>query len=614
MRRPHALPGSRARQSIVLMARGIRDEWRTYVLAIGISAIGGALTVAVSVVLGRATDSVVVPALSGADVTPGDVWRAGAAIAAAALALALSVAGRRIFAGIGYAKLGANHRRAVTHRFLELPVSWHRSQPTGQLLAHASSDAEAATGVFNPLPFALGVAVMLVVATVQLFAVDAYLAVAALVVLPLVLAVNVVFQRRMTPAVTAAQQLRGAVSDTAHESFEAGLLVKALGTAEREERRFDAVAQELRAANVRAGRVRAYFDPLIELLPSLGTLLVLGVGAWRASTGAVGTGEIVAAAYLLTMLAVPVRAFGWVLGELPRALVGYERISRVIDADGDLVPGTGALPPRDSLGVAVDLDGVSVVVPTGRGPVKLLSDVSLHVDPGTVVAVVGPTGAGKTTLVSLLARLFDPTDGTVRLDGVDARDLSTEQLTSAVALVGQSTFVFEDTVRANVTLQDADDPSAPSDDAVWAALDQAHVGDVVRALPGGLDAPLGERGASLSGGQRQRLAFARALVRRPRLLVLDDATSAVDPRVEGDILGSLRGAGSRDDHPTVVMVAYRMSSVALADAVVHVAGGRVVDTGTHAELMQRDPGYAALATAYEDEAARRADEREGEGS
>ena len=189
-------------------------------------------------------------------------------------------------------------------------MSWHRSQPTGQLLAHASSDAEAATGVFNPLPFALGVAVMLVVATVQLFAVDAWLAVAALSVLPLVLAVNVVFQRRMTPAVTVSQQLRGEISDAAHASFEAGLLVKALGTAGREERRFDAVAQELRAANVRAGRVRAYFDPVIELLPSLGTLLVLGVGAWRASTGAVGTGEIVAAAYLLTMLAVPVRAFG----------------------------------------------------------------------------------------------------------------------------------------------------------------------------------------------------------------------------------------------------------------------------------------------------------------
>lgn len=610
MRRPHALPGSRAWQSIVLMARGIRDEWRTYVLAIGVSAVGGAMTVGVSVVLGRATDEVVVPALSGADVTSGDVWRAGGAIAAAALVLALTVAGRRIFAGIGFAKLGANHRRAVTRRFLELPVSWHRSQPTGQLLAHASSDAEAATGVFNPLPFALGVVVMLVVATVQLIAVDAWLAVAALSVLPLVLAVNVVFQRRMTPAVTVSQQLRGEISDAAHESFEAGLLVKALGTAGREERRFDAVAQELRAANVRAGRVRAYFDPVIELLPSLGTLLVLGVGAWRASTGAVGTGEIVAAAYLLTMLAVPVRAFGWVLGELPRALVAYDRISRVIDADGDLVPGRGALPPRAGHGVAVDVDDVGVVVAASHGPVQILEEVSLHVAPGTVVAVVGPTGAGKTTLVSLLARLSDPTSGAVRIDGVDVRDLSVEELSSAVALVGQSTFVFEDTVRGNVTLQDCDAPDAPSDEAVWAALDQAHVGDVVRALPGGLDAPLGERGASLSGGQRQRLAIARALVRRPRLLVLDDATSAVDPRVEGDILGSLRDTGSQADRPTVVMVAYRMSSVALADSVVHVEGGRVVDAGTHAELMRRDAGYAALATAYEDEAARRADERE----
>lgn len=613
MRRPHALPGSRTRQSVLLMARGIRDEWRTYALAIGISALGGATTVAVSVVLGDATDAVVVPALTGEQVTPAEVWRAGGVIAAAALALALTVAGRRIFAGIGYAKLGANHRRAVTHRFLDLPLSWHRSQPTGQLLSHASSDAEAATGVFNPLPFALGVAVMLVVATAQLVAVDVWLALAALVVLPLVLSVNVVFQRRMTPAVTAAQRLRGEVSDVAHESFEAGLLVKSLGTAEREERRLAAVAEELRAANVRAGQVRAFFDPLIELLPSLGTLLVLGVGAWRARVGAVGTGEIVTAAYLLTMLAIPVRAFGWVLGELPRALVGYERISRVLDADGDLVPGSGDLPPEQRRGVAVAMDRVGVVVETAHGAVTILDGVTLEIPAGSIVAVVGPTGAGKTTLVSLLSRLSDPTAGAVLLDGVDLRALRPGCLTSAVALVGQSTFVFEDTVRANVTLRDDDDPGAPPDEAVWAALDQAHVADVVRALPGGLDARLGERGTSLSGGQRQRLAIARALVRSPRLLVLDDATSAVDPRVEQDILGSLRGATTRTaDRPTVVMVAYRMASVALADMVVHLDGGRVVSSGTHDELLRTDAGYAALASAYEDEAARRADEQQEE--
>jgi len=210
--------------------------------------------------------------------------------------------------------------------------------------------------------------------------------------------------------------------------------------------------------------------------------------------------------------------------------------------------------------------------------------------------------------VSLVPRLSDPDEGAVRVDGVDLRELAPDALTRHVALVAQQAFVFEDTVRGNVTLADPDDPGAPSDDEVWAALRVARVDGVVRELPGGLDAHLGERGANLSGGQRQRLALARALVRRPRVLVLDDATSAVDPRVEQEILRGLRGTAGQQG-PTVLLVAYRMSSVLLADEVVHLESGRVVDRGTHAELLARDPGYRELATAYERESERRAAER-----
>jgi ABC-type multidrug transport system fused ATPase/permease subunit len=270
----------------------------------------------------------------------------------------------------------------------------------------------------------------------------------------------------------------------------------------------------------------------------------------------------------------------------------------VLRATGDMAYGTstvdGAAGPA-----TLRFDSVDFAYVEGQ---PVLRDVAFEVPAGRTVALVGPTGSGKSTIAALAARLVDPGAGTVSLDGVDARDLSAPALAATVALVPQVPFVFDDTVRGNVTL----DRSTVDDDAAWHALRLAQVDEFVAGLPDKLDTMVGERGTSLSGGQRQRVTLARALAGGPRLLVLDDATSAVDPRVEAAILSALKHG---DAGASILVVAYRRATIALADEVVYLEHGRVVARGPHADLLDTVPGYADLVTAYEKAEAERERER-----
>jgi ATP-binding cassette subfamily B protein len=335
----------------------------------------------------------------------------------------------------------------------------------------------------------------------------------------------------------------------------------------------------------------------MDSLPSLGTLAVLLIGAWRLQGGQVTVGELVSVAFLFTVLAFPVRAIGWVIAELPRSVAGWDRVQAVLSATGDMAYGTGRLTGDGP--ASVTFDRVTFSYDTGPA---VLHDVSFTVGAGRTVALVGATGSGKSTIASLAVRLVDPAAGTVAFDGADLTGLTAASLARTAALVPQVPFVFDDTVHANITL----DRDGLDDDAAWAALRTAHADGFVDKLPDGLNTEVGERGTSLSGGQKQRLTLARALAGSPRLLVLDDATSAVDPRVEAAILASLRGG---DADASILVVAYRRATIALADEVVYLEHGRVVATGTHTDLMATVPGYLNLVTAYEQAEAERERER-----
>lgn len=613
------------RRGLRVVGRGFRQQPKALFVAVVGSAVYGVMTVLTARVIGSLTGSVVEPAVRAGEISGAQIWAIVWQLGLVVLLTVVGVVLRRAGAGFAFFNLQAIYRRRVTGQYLRLPLSWHHRHPSGQLLSNANADVEATWNVFQPLPMAIGVLVMLVVAGAEMLRVDIPLALIGFLVFPALFVANLVFQSRMSPRVTRAQQLRAEVSEVAHESVEAGLLVKAMGREDQETERFAERTDQLRDAAIRVGRTRGTFDPVIEAIPTLGTLAVLAVGTSRVGSGAIEAADVVQIAYLFSVLAFPVRAFGWVLSELPRTVVGWDRISSVLDEQGEMTYGDRdpATPARGAervggVSYAYEVGGRAVLgahQPTGTGGrgdqagpppataqplerVVALREVDLTLPAGATTAVVGPTGAGKSTLSGLVLRLMDPDTGDIVLDGVDLRQIRRGGIPQVATLVAQTPFLFDDTVEGNVTLgRDV------TDEQVRRALDVAQASGFVDRLPDGAQTRVGERGASLSGGQRQRIALARAVVRDPALLVLDDATSAVDPAVETAILDGLR---ERSEGITVLVVAYRMSTIAMADHVIYLEHGRVLDRGTHEDLMGRCAGYQRLVTAYAREAAERA--------
>lgn len=590
-------------RGLTVLAVGIRTCPKLFAVSALAAATYGGMVVVASYVLGRVTDEVILPSLQRGAATRASLVAAAGAIVAVAVIKAGGVFGRRYGAYAMQFSLQAIFRARVTSRYLELPVAWHRRHTTGELLSAAHSDIESAWWTVAPLPMAVGGAVMFAVTAVFLVATDAFLAAVGLVTGPALALLNWRYQRRMRVVAAEAQQLRAATAERAHGSFDAALVVKTLGHEAAETASFRNRSDDLRDRMITVGRIRAWFDPAVDALPDLAILLVLGIGTWRVSRGSLSAGDLVLFAYLFRLLALPARVIGWMLGLMPNSVVGWDRVERILVAAG--TPEQGNLRPSGVGAAGLRSRQVSFRHPSApprqhtrdgsaargddSGGVR---DITLEVAPGRMLAIVGPVGAGKSTIAALFVRLLDPDAGALLLDGTDLRDLDPTALAGDVAIVLQESFLFDDTVYENIALG-----SEVSAEQVREAAWVAYADRFIEALDDGYATRVGERGATLSGGQRQRIALARALIRRPRLLVLDDATSSVDPAVEAAILDRLAAS---DLVSTVVVIANRRSVIALADEVVYVEDGTIRARGTHAQLMDTSPAYARLVSSYAD--------------
>jgi ATP-binding cassette subfamily B protein len=531
-------------------------------------------TVASSFAIRWMIDNVILPRFEDGEVGLGTFLTGAGMIIGIGLVRAVGVVFRRAFASAGMWRVAESYTNQVLDRLVRQPVSWHRRHPDGDLVARAGVDTETTVSVIAPIPFATSTVLMIVISTIWLFFIDIPLGIVAVVVFPLVIATNVVYERSVSQHYTRAQEQLGDFSAAVHESFEGVQLVKAYGAEARETVRLAELGDRVRASRVEAIERRSWFDALTDMIPAIANIGLVLLGAARVESGDVTIGQFSSVIFLFTLLVLPLRLIGYALSELPRSMAAWIRIQAVVTEVVLDDPAAAIGTPDPGYGIQLTDVGFT----HEQSDLASLHGIELALPFGTITALVGPTGSGKSTLTDVVVGLVPATSGTVAL------------APGPRSIVFQEAFLIAGTVRDNVVFG-----NHAADDEVWLALHIAAADDFVRALPSGLDTVVGERGVSLSGGQRQRVALARALVRHPSILVLDDTTSALDPATEEAILDRLRSSLES----TVLMIASRPSTIALADDVVFMSSGRVAAHGTHDELLEREPGYREIVEAFE---------------
>ena len=510
------------------------------------------------------------------------VWL-GALLAVGLLEMTAGAA-RHLYAIRNRARSDARVRDAIFAHALRLDASYHDRVGPGELMSRASSDAEHVARMMDSIGHTIGYLLTVAAVAIVLLVIDWQLALIVLIPLPLISVAGWVYSRRYHARTERLQESWGEAATLVEETVAGIRVVKGIGAGRPLAGEFRTRSGAIVDRALAIARLDAVFMPTLEFLPLLGLLAVLWLGGRRVISGELSLGSFVAFNAYVAMLVWPLRVLGQRVTTLQKAVGASARISEVLEAEPKLREPRHPVELDRPVRGEVRLADVQFGHEDGH---PVLDGLDLHLAPGESLALVGPTGSGKSTIAGLLARLYDPDRGAVELDGHDVRELRLSDVRQAVALVFEETFLFSDTVKENIRFARPDAP----DEEIERAAELAGAAGFIADLPDGYGTVLGERGFSLSGGQRQRIAIARAILANPAVLVLDDATSAVDATKEHEIRSALTTVM---EGRTTLVIAHRPATIALADRVAVLDEGRIVEEGTHGELLRGSPRYRAL--------------------